>query len=65
MGYSSWGHKESDATERLTLFVFHSSLFLEPGYSIALRKCALVISSSDRKASWRNYEDLSLERGGS
>ena len=41
MGYSPWGHKESDTTERLTLsltFPFHTLLVLLSG------QVALVIS---------------------
>ena len=31
MGFISWGHKESDTTERLTLSFSVASLFILPG----------------------------------
>ena len=70
MDRGAWWLQFMGSQSRMPLSVLHClffspALFLEPGYSIALRKCALVNSGSDRKAPWRNYEDLSLERGGS
>ena len=38
MGYSSWGHKESDTTERLTLNLIENATFRS--YQSSLIKCA-------------------------
>ena len=42
VGYSLWGHKDLDMTERLTLFTFS---LLSPGWACLAKACLLVIRS--------------------
>ena len=65
MGYSSWGHKESDKTEQLTLSLFHYDETSSPKILIHLlwgrQICLSALGDSDRQSelrTWLGYKKL-------
>ena len=56
MGYSQWGPKESDATERLTLTFHFSSSYLSPG--VVIYSCICLLDGCSFRQCFLRSTDL-------